>query len=125
MRSYLETTVSRLMLVLDPVLVVIEDAEEQNLDVPFSTKNPAIGSRKIGLTKRVYIERFDFREVDSEDYFRFAPGKTVGLLHIPHPVKAVSFEKDEPTGAVKEIRAVYDRHGRSPRRPSAGYPMVR
>lgn len=63
-----------------------------------------MGSRKIRLTKRVYIER--------SDYFRLAPGKTAGLLHIPYPVKAVSFEKYEPTEAVKEIRAVYDRDGK-------------
>ncbi|KAI1659735.1 tRNA synthetases class I, catalytic domain-containing protein [Daldinia decipiens] len=88
-RRYLERTVPRLMLVLDPVPVVIEDAEEQDLDISFSAKDPKMGSHKLRLTRRVYIDRFDFRQVDSKDYFRLAPGKTVGLLHMPYPVKAV------------------------------------
>ncbi|KAI9641707.1 Glutaminyl-tRNA synthetase [Ciborinia camelliae] len=112
-RKYLELTVPRLMLVLDPVPVVIEDAEELELDIPFSPKVPAMGSHKVKLTKTVYIERSDFREVDSKDYFRLAPGKSVGLLHIPYPVKAVSFSKDGDK--VTEIRAIYDREGKKPK----------
>ncbi|TGO18052.1 hypothetical protein BPAE_0396g00020 [Botrytis paeoniae] len=112
-RKYLELTVPRLMLVLDPVPVVIEDAEELELDIPFSPKVPAMGSHKVKLTKTVYIDRSDFREVDSKDYFRLAPGKSVGLLHIPYPVKAVSFSKDGDK--VTEIRAVYDKEGKKPK----------
>ncbi|KAL7812784.1 tRNA synthetases class I, catalytic domain-containing protein [Trichoderma gracile] len=114
-RVYLERTVPRLMLVLDPVPVVIEDGEEQDLDIPFSPKDPKLGSHAVRLTKTVYIDRSDFREVDSKDYFRLAPGKTVGLLNVPHPIKAVSFTKDETTGAIKEIRAVYDKEGKKPK----------
>ena len=112
-RKYLELTVPRLMLVLDPVPVVIEDAEELELDIPFSPKVPAMGSHKVKLTRTVYIERSDFREVDSKDYFRLAPGKSVGLLHVPYPVKAVSFSKDGDK--VTEIRAVYDKESKKPK----------
>lgn len=114
-RRYLEVAVPRLMLVLDPVPVVIEDAEEQDLDIPFSPKDPKMGSHRVRLTRRVYIERSDFREVDSKDYYRLAPRKTVGLLQIPYPIKAVSFTKDDVTGAVREIRAVYDKEGKKPK----------
>lgn len=114
-QRYLEMTVPRLMLVLDPVPVVIENVEELDLDVPFSPKDPAMGSRKARLTKRLYIGRSDFREVNSVDYFRLAPGKTVGLLQVPHPIKAVSFEKDEATGLVKEIRTELDKEGPKPK----------
>lgn len=114
-RQYLERSVPRLMLVLDPIPVVIEDAEEQDLDIPFSPKDSKMGSHKIRLTKRIYIDRSDFREVDSKDYFRLAPGKTVGLLQIPYPVKAVSFTKDEASGAIVEIKAVYDKEGKKPK----------
>ncbi|KAJ9224158.1 hypothetical protein DTO169C6_3518 [Paecilomyces variotii] len=117
-RRYLETSVPRLQLVLDPVAVVIEDIgdlEGQEVNVPFSPKNPEMGSYKVRLTKTVYIERSDFREVDSPDYFRLAPGKTVGLLQAPHPIKAVSFTKDEATGQVKEIKAVFDKEGKKPK----------
>ncbi|EDN98958.1 hypothetical protein SS1G_13818 [Sclerotinia sclerotiorum 1980 UF-70] len=98
---------------LDPVPVIIEDAEELELDIPFSSKVPAMGSHKVKLTKTVYIERSDFREVDSKDYFRLAPGKSVGLLHIPYPVKAISFSKDGDK--VTEIRAVYDKEVKKPK----------
>jgi glutaminyl-tRNA synthetase len=112
-RRYLDRTVPRLMLVLDPIPVVIEDAEEIELDIPFLPKIPAMGSHKVKLTKTVYIERSDFREADSKEYFRLAPGKTVGLLQVPHPIKAVSFTKDGDK--VTEIRAVYDKEGKKPK----------
>ncbi|KAI1176330.1 glutaminyl-tRNA synthetase [Nemania sp. FL0916] len=114
-RQYLERTVPRIMLVLDPVPVVIEGVEEQDIDVAFSPKDPKMGSRKLRLTKKVYIDRSDFREVDSKDYFRLAPGKTVGLLNMPYPVKAVSFTTDEASGAVKEIQAVFDKETKKPK----------
>ncbi|KAL2259565.1 hypothetical protein VTK26DRAFT_6717 [Humicola hyalothermophila] len=117
-RRYLERTVPRLMLVLDPIPVVIEDADEYDgteLTVPFSPKNPAMGDHKIKFTKTVYIDRSDFREVDSKDYFRLAPGKTVGLLQAPFPIKATSFTKDEASGKVTEIRAVFDRETKKPK----------
>jgi glutaminyl-tRNA synthetase len=114
-RQYLEKTVPRIMLVLDPVPVVIEDAEEQDLDVPFSPKDPGMGSRKLRLTRKVYIDRSDFRQVDSKNYFRLAPGKTVGLLHMPYPIKAVSFTADNASGVVKEIQAVFDKHTKKPK----------
>lgn len=112
-RRYLERTVPRLMLVLDPIAVVIEDAEEMDLDIPFSPKNSAMGSHKIKLTKTVYIDRSDFREVDSKDYFRLAPGKSVGLLQIPYPIKATSFSKEGDK--ITEVRAVYDKEGKKPK----------
>lgn len=105
-RKYLERTVPRLMLVLDPIPLIIEDAEDMELDVPFS-KNAAMGSHKLKFTKTVYIERSDFREDDDKNYFRLAPGKTVGLLHVPYPIKATSYTKEGDK--VTEIRAVYDK----------------
>lgn len=114
-RRYLERTVPRLMLVLDPVPVIIEDAEELELEIPFNPKIAAMGSHKIKFTPTVYIDRSDFREVDSKDYFRLAPGKTVGLLQAPYPIKAVSFSKDEATGKVTEIRAVFDKETKKPK----------
>ncbi|OIW32016.1 glutaminyl-tRNA synthetase [Coniochaeta ligniaria NRRL 30616] len=117
-RRYLERTVPRLMLVLDPVPVVIEDADEldgTDINVPFSPKNAAMGDHKIKFTKTVYIDRSDFRETDSKDYFRLAPGKTVGLLQVPWPIKATSFTKDETTGQVTEVRAVFDRETKKPK----------
>ncbi|RYP61696.1 hypothetical protein DL771_010047 [Monosporascus sp. 5C6A] len=114
-RRYLERTVPRLMLVLDPLPVVVEGAEELELDVPFSPKVPEMGSHKVKFTPTVYIDRSDFREVDSKDYFRLAPEKSVGLYQVPYPIKAVSFSKDEATGKVTEVRAVFDKEGKKPK----------
>lgn len=117
-RRYLERTVPRLMLVLNPLPVVIEDADELDgteLTLPFSPKNPAMGDHKVKFTKTIYIDRSDFREVDSKDYFRLAPGKSVGLLQVPYPIKATSFTKDEATGKITEVRAVFDRETKKPK----------
>lgn len=116
-RRYLEKTVPRLMMVLDPIPVVIEDADDldgSDLNIPFSPKNPAMGDHKIKFTKTVYVDRSDFREVDSKDYFRLAPGKTVGLLQVPFPIKATTFTKDD-AGNVTEVRAVFDRETKKPK----------
>ncbi|TQS39040.1 hypothetical protein Golomagni_00440 [Golovinomyces magnicellulatus] len=112
-RKYLECTVPRLMLVLDPIPVVIEDAEEIELEMPFSPKIPMMGTHKIRLTKTVYIERTDFREVDSKNFYRLAPGKSVGLLQIPFPIKTISFTKENDK--ITEVRAVYDKDGKKPK----------
>ncbi|KAJ5084440.1 hypothetical protein NUU61_009019 [Penicillium alfredii] len=120
-RQYLENTVPRLMVVLEPLKVVIDDlpdGHEELLEVPFS-KDPAFGSHQLPFTKTVYIERSDFREVDSPDYFRLAPGKTVGLLKVPFPITATSFEKDPASGAVTCVHAKYEKPADSaaPKKP--------
>lgn len=121
-RKFLEITVPRLMLVLDPVPVVIEGLDAAlagtQIDVPFSPKNPEMGSRRLKLSRKVYIDRSDFREVDDASFFRLAPGKTVGLLHFPGPVTAKGFNKDE-TGRVIEIQAIMTNNGKSPLKPKA------
>ena len=111
-RKYLEMAVPRLMLVLDPVPVIIDDLPDdyiEDIENAFGPKDVDMGSHTIPFTKKVYIERDDFREEDSKDFFRMAPGKPVGLLKVPFPVTCTSFEKDESTGLVTEIHAKYDR----------------
>lgn len=115
-RRYLEAAVPRLMMVLDPLPVVIEDVPADaplELDVPFSPKDPSLGSHKLAFTRTVYIDRSDFREEDSKGYFRLAPGKSVGLLQAPHPVFATSFEKDAE-GRVSKVLARFDKEGKKP-----------
>ncbi|KAL4950592.1 tRNA synthetases class I, catalytic domain-containing protein [Aspergillus filifer] len=118
-RTYLEPRVPRLMLVLDPLPVVIEDfysltPEELDLDIPFSPKNPEMGSHKVPFTRIVYIDRSDFREEDAKGYFRLAPGKSVGLWKAPFPIKATTFTKNGD-GKVTSISAVLDRDGGKPK----------
>ncbi len=111
-RRYLEQTVPRLMLVLDPIPVIIDDLPDdylEEIELPFSPKDPAMGSHIVPFTKTVYIDRSDFREEDSKDYFRLAPGKAVGLLKVPFPIKATTFSKDPKTGLVTEVHASYEK----------------
>lgn len=117
-RRYLETSVPRLPLVLDPIRVVIQeigDLQGQELELPFSPKQPEFGSYKLNMTSTVYIDRSDFREDPAKDFFRLSVGQTVGLLYVPHPIKAISFSKDEATGQVTEIQAVMVRDSPKPK----------
>lgn len=109
-RTYLERTVPRLMLVLDPIKVVLQNLPDDYLeerDVPFDPKDAAKGVHKVPFTKTIYIERDDFREEDDPDFFRLAPGKSVGLLNAEHPIRCISFTKDPATGKVDSILAEY------------------
>lgn len=110
-RRYLEQTVPRLMLILDPISVIIDDLPDdyvEDIELPFG-KDPAMGNHIVPFTKTVYIDRSDFREVDSKDYFRLAPGKSVGLMKVPFPIKATTFEKDENTGLITVVHATYEK----------------
>lgn len=106
-RGYLEDTAPRVMMVLDPVKLVIENVPDDyrlKVQVPLHPKVPAMGTIETSFTKEVYIDAEDFRTEDSPDYFRLAPGKSVGLFKAPFPVTCTSFTTDPTSGAVTEIR---------------------
>lgn len=101
------------MLILDPIPVVIEDIDKDiEVEVPFSPKDPKLGSHQLPFTKIIYIDRPDFREEDSKGYYRLAPGKAVGLFQAPYPIKAKSFTKDDETGLVTGIVAEFDKNAK-------------
>lgn len=109
MRTYLERTVPRLMLVLDPIKVVFDNLPDDYLEereIPFDPKDPAKGTHKVPFTKTIYIDRDDFREVDDPDFFRLSPNQSVGLLNAEFPIRCTSFSKDS-SGKVAEIKAEY------------------
>lgn len=106
-RQYLELSVPRLLMVLRPLKVTLENvAEDYVLEVekPLHSKVPALGTNKIPFTRTLYIDRDDFRVQDSPDYFRLAPGKTVGLTFAPHPITCTSYKTDA-SGEVTELVA--------------------
>lgn len=111
-RKYLERTVPRLMLIPDPIPVIIEDLPEdycEEITLEFMRGETTMGSHIVPFTRTVYIDRSDFRIEASEDFYRLAPGKTVGLLNVQYPIKATSFKSEASTGRVTEICAVYER----------------
>ena len=97
------------------------DDHYEEFENGFGPKDVDMGSHKLPFAKTVYIDRDDFREEDSKDFFRMAPGKPVGLLKVPYPVVATSFKKDEATGLVTEIHAKYDKpaEGEKIKKPKA------
>ncbi|MDA4805842.1 glutamine--tRNA ligase, partial [Enterobacter hormaechei] len=89
LRRYLEDSAPRLMMVLNPIKLVIENVPDDYrvpVQVPLHPKIPAMGTVETAFTKEVYIDADDFREVDEPYYFRLAPGKSVGLFKAPFPV---------------------------------------
>ena len=120
-RQYLEGTVSRLLMVLRPVKVTIENLPEDFLmwlEKPLHPKVPELGTSKVPLTRTIYIDADDFRLEDSKDYFRLAPGKTVGLFQAPWPITHVSHKVDPATGMVTEIVCRAENEG-APKKPKA------
>ncbi|KAI6105868.1 glutaminyl-tRNA synthetase [Pisolithus sp. B1] len=105
-RQYLEGSVPRLLMVLRPLKVTIENLpEDYSLELPLSH-----------FTRTIYIDADDFRLEDSKDYFRLAPGKTVGLFQAPHPITCTSYVKDASTGQVTEVICrLEDRDARKPK----------
>jgi glutaminyl-tRNA synthetase len=112
-RTHLNEIAPRLFVVLDPLLVNITNlapAYVMSLKIPNKPKDDSMGERDAVFTQQIYIDRSDFREVDEDNYFRLAPGKSVGLLNVPFPIKATKINKDA-AGKIVSIDAVYEDTG--------------
>lgn len=113
-RQYLEGTAPRLLMVLHPLKVTIENLPEDYVlmvEKSLHPKVPELGTSKIPFTRTIYIERDDFRLEDSKDYFRLAPGKTVGLFQAPFPITCVSYKTEATTGQVTELVCKLENEG--------------
>ena len=108
-REDLKMKRSRMMAVLDPIKLVIDnypEGEVEYLDAANNLENEDLGSRQIPFCRELYIERDDFMEEPPKKYFRLFPGNEVRLMHA-YFVKCVSFEKDE-NGNVTVVHCTYD-----------------
>jgi glutaminyl-tRNA synthetase len=114
-REDLNKNANRLMAVLDPVRVVIENYPDDLLEEMEAVNNPedeSKGKRKVPFTKTLYIERDDFMENPPSKFFRLAPGREV-RLRSAYIIRCESFVKSEQTGEITEIRCTYDPNTRS------------
>ena len=117
-RENLKLKKPRMMAILDPVKVVIDNYPEgqmEHLDVVNNLENEELGSRKVPFGREIYIDREDFMEEPPKKYFRMFPGNEVRLMNA-YFVTCNSFVKDE-NGKVTEIHCTYDpasRGGNSP-----------
>lgn len=104
----------RMMAVLDPVKLVIDNYPEDQveyLEVTNNVENEELGIRKVPFGKELYIEREDFMEEPPKKYFRLFPGNEVRLMNA-YFVTCTGFVKDE-TGKVAEVHCTYDPETRS------------
>lgn len=114
-REDLNENAYRVMAVLRPLKVVIENYPEdlvEELDAENNPENPAMGSRKIFFSRVLYIEQEDFLEDPPKKFFRLSPGKEVRLKH-GYIIKCEQVIKDEKTGEIRELRCTYDPETRS------------
>ena len=108
-REDLKMKRSRMMAVLDPVKVIIDNYPEgqvEYLEVDNNVENPELGKRKVPFTRELYVEREDFMEEPPKKYFRMFPGNEVRFMNA-YFVKCNSCVKDE-NGNVTEIHCTYD-----------------
>ncbi len=119
LREDLNKNSSRVMAVLRPLKVVIENYPEgqvDELDAVNNPEDPGAGTRKVPFSRELYIERDDFMEDPPKKFYRLAPGREVRLRYA-YFVKCVDVVRDAQTGEVVELRCTYDpetRGGESP-----------
>lgn len=99
----------RMMAVLDPIKLIIDNYPEgqvEMLEASNNMENPELGTHQVPFSRELYIERDDFMEEPPKKYFRLFPGNEVRLMHA-YFVKCESFVKDE-NGNVTEVHCTYD-----------------
>ena len=110
LRDDLNKRSPRVMGVLDPLKVVIENYPEGKSEDIISVNNPedmSMGERNIPFSRIVYIEKDDFREEPPPKFYRLSPGREVRLKDAYY-ITCTGVVKDETTGEVIELRATYD-----------------
>lgn len=113
-REDLRMKAKRMMAVIDPVKLIIDNYPEDQtelLDVDNNQENEELGVRQVSFSKELYIEREDFMEEPPKKYFRLFPGNEVRLKNA-YFVKCTDFVKDE-NGNVTEVHCTYDPATRS------------
>ena len=108
-REDLKLKKPRMMAILDPIKLVIDNYPEdvmEELDIPNNLENEELGSRKVPFGRELYIEREDFMEEPPKKYFRLFPGNEVRLMG-GYFVTCTGFEKDEQ-GKVTTVHCTYD-----------------
>ena len=104
----------RMMAILDPIKLVIDNYPEgqtEYFEVPNNLENESLGSRQVPFGRELYIERDDFMEEPVKKYFRLYPGNEVRLMNA-YFVTCTGFEKDE-NGRVSVVHCTYDPATRS------------
>ena len=110
LREDLNLRAPRVMAVLRPIKVIIDNYPENKVEWLEAENNPedqSMGSRKIPFSRILYIESEDFLEDPPKKFFRLAPGREVRLKHAYY-ITCTEVVKDEKTGHIKELHCTYD-----------------
>jgi glutaminyl-tRNA synthetase len=119
LREDLNKRAPRVMGVLKPLKVVVENYPEgqmEELDAVNNPEDPGAGSRKVPFARELYIEQDDFMEDPPKKFFRLAPGREVRLRY-GYFITCIGVIKNAATGEIQELRCTYDpetRGGNSP-----------
>jgi len=122
LREDLNQRAARVMAVLDPIKVIIDnypDGQTEELEAVNHPNNAGMGERRVPFSKVIYIERDDFREDPPKQYFRLSPGREVRLRYA-YFVTCTSVVKDPVTGEVVEVHCTYDPETRGGNTPPDG-----
>jgi glutaminyl-tRNA synthetase len=114
-RENLNRITPRVMAVLHPLKIVIDNYPEGQIEELDAVNNPedsSMGTRKVPFSRVLYIEQDDFRESPPKKFFRLAPGQEVRLRYA-YIIKCVSVVKDPRTGEMTELHCTYDPATRS------------
>jgi glutaminyl-tRNA synthetase len=109
-RTDLNKRANRVMAVLNPLRVVIENYPEEQVEELEAVNNPEdpdAGTRQVPFARELYIERDDFLEDPPKKFFRLAPGREVRLRYA-YFIKCTEVVKDPDTGDIVELRCTYD-----------------
>jgi glutaminyl-tRNA synthetase len=110
LREDLNKMAQRVMAVLQPLKVVIDNYPEGQVEEVEAANNPedeSMGTRRLPFSRIIYIEQDDFRENPPKKYFRLAPGQEVRLKHAYY-ITCQNAVKDPQTGRIIELRCTYD-----------------
>ncbi|OGB63611.1 MAG: glutamine--tRNA ligase [Caldithrix sp. RBG_13_44_9] len=115
LREDLNKRAPRVMAVLRPLKVIIENYplnQIEELEAVNNPEDPGMGTRKLPFSREIYIDQDDFRENPPKKFFRLAPGQEVRLKHA-YIIRCEKVIKDEKTGEILELRCSYDPATRS------------
>lgn len=110
LREDLNRRAKRVMAVLNPIRLVIDNYPQDKVEMLEAVNNPedeSMGTREVPFSRTVYIEKEDFREEPPKKFFRLAPGREVRLKHAYY-VTCTNVIKDQDTGEIVEIHCTYD-----------------
>jgi glutaminyl-tRNA synthetase len=110
LREDLNRRSQRVMAVLRPLKVIIDNYPEDQVEELEAVNNPedeSAGTRRIPFSREIYIEQEDFREDPPRKYFRLAPGREVRLKHAYY-ITCDRVVRDEGSGQIVELHCTYD-----------------